>query len=598
MKQLLRYGYGLLLAFGLALSGTDTHAQAPAWVQVATSTQPAMVGAVASTTTAVATDASGNVFVTGYFRGTADFGGTVLTSKNGDMDIFVAKYLPATGTWAWAQRGGGTFSDAGLALAVSGNSVYVTGSINSGPTPGFTAMTFGGTNDGNSLVPLAGISYFDMVVAKYTDNGASGTLNWVQALGNTSDNNGTGIAVKGANVYVAGNSGGKWYLTKLIDTGTAATQSWTYTGGGTGYNVCTGLAINGPNLYLIGSVTNNRTNANAVTFGSDGSPAGVVVNGVKATASSDLLLLKYLDQGATATLQWAQVAGGTQDDSGRGVAVSGNSVYVTGYITNDTDNTCEVVLGGSVPQFGATFFTSDDWLLAKYTDNGASASFNWAHVAGSHHSDVAQGVAVSGNNVYVTGAMYGGPTILIAPPVFGGTGGTVGTLPLIGYGIGNKDLVVAKYADNGSSATVHWAQLGGGPQADLGLGIAVSGQSIYAGGSVMPPASFGALPVPSPLGPAINVLARLVDATLVPLATAPAGVAARPVLYPNPARGLVTLAGSMPGAAVQVLDALGRVVLSATADATGTAKLALPVRQASGVYVVRAGQQALRLTVE
>jgi len=100
MKQLLRYSCGLLLALGLALSAADAYAQAPAWVQVATSTPPARVGAVASTTTAVATDASGNVFVMGYFRGTANFGGTVLTSKNGDTNLFVAKYLPATSTWA------------------------------------------------------------------------------------------------------------------------------------------------------------------------------------------------------------------------------------------------------------------------------------------------------------------------------------------------------------------------------------------------------------------------------------------------------------------------------------------------------------------
>jgi hypothetical protein len=124
----------------------------------------------------VATGASGNVFVAGYFMGTATFGSTVLTSKNGDMDIFIAKYVPATGTWAWAQRGGGNFSDVSFGLAVSGNSVYLTGTVNSGPTPGFTAITFGGTDDANSLLPLASLYSFDTVVAKYTDNGP--TAQW------------------------------------------------------------------------------------------------------------------------------------------------------------------------------------------------------------------------------------------------------------------------------------------------------------------------------------------------------------------------------------------------------------------------------------
>ncbi len=49
---------------------------------------------------------------------------------------------------------------------------------------------------------------------------------------------------------------------------------------------------------------------------------------------------------------------------------------------------------------------------------------------------------------------------------------------------------------------------------------------------------------------------------------------------------------------VTVFDALGRAVTAATADAAGTAALTLPAGLASGVSVVRAGTQALRLTVE
>ena len=69
-------------------------------------------------------------------------------------------------------------------------------------------------------------------------------------------------------------------------------------------------------------------------------------------------------------------------------------------------------------------------------------------------------------------------------------------------------------------------------------------------------------------------------------------------LYPNPATARTTLTGTPPGALVQVFDALGRVVTSATADAAGTAALALPAGLATGVYVVRTGTKALRLTVE
>ncbi|GAB3867424.1 hypothetical protein GCM10028824_09790 [Hymenobacter segetis] len=45
-------------------------------------------------------------------------------------------------------------------------------------------------------------------------------------------------------------------------------------------------------------------------------------------------------------------------------------------------------------------------------------------------------------------------------------------------------------------------------------------------------------------------------------------------------------------------DALDRPVLTATADAAGTAALALPAGLPAGVYVVRTGSKALRLTLE
>jgi hypothetical protein len=77
------------------------------------------------------------------------------------------------------------------------------------------------------------------------------------------------------------------------------------------------------------------------------------------------------------------------------------------------------------------------------------------------------------------------------------------------------------------------------------------------------------------------------------------GTAAGLSLFPNPTRsGAATLTGTLPGTVVTVLDALGRPVTSATADAAGTAALVLPAGLATGVYMVRVGTRALRLTVE
>lgn len=81
-----------------------------------------------------------------------------------------------------------------------------------------------------------------------------------------------------------------------------------------------------------------------------------------------------------------------------------------------------------------------------------------------------------------------------------------------------------------------------------------------------------------------------VQAVALPLAT---GLA----LFPNPATTTTTLVGAPAGSRIQVLDALGRVIITATADANGTAELVLPAGSAGGVYIVRTGSQALRLLV-
>jgi len=69
-------------------------------------------------------------------------------------------------------------------------------------------------------------------------------------------------------------------------------------------------------------------------------------------------------------------------------------------------------------------------------------------------------------------------------------------------------------------------------------------------------------------------------------------------LFPNPTRVAATLTGAEPGAAVQVFDAVGRLVVDTRADTAGRAALVLPTNVATGVYVVRAGTKTLRLTVE
>lgn len=125
----------------------------------------------------VKVDANGNVYVTGNFSGTADFGGTNVTAA-GSVDFFLAKY-DANGTLLWVFKGGGTGFDEGLDIALdpAGNPV-VTG-IFTGPA------TFG-TN------VLVGFGGQDIFLARFT---AGGQLVWIQAMGGPALDNGHGVAV-------------------------------------------------------------------------------------------------------------------------------------------------------------------------------------------------------------------------------------------------------------------------------------------------------------------------------------------------------------------------------------------------------------------
>ena len=94
---------------------------------------------------AVAVDSNGDVYVTGAFEQTATFGSTTLTTAGND-DIFVAK-MNSTGHWLWAVQAGGTYDDQGMDLAIdSSGDVFVTGKFQTTAQFGSDSMTAGPTS--------------------------------------------------------------------------------------------------------------------------------------------------------------------------------------------------------------------------------------------------------------------------------------------------------------------------------------------------------------------------------------------------------------------------------------------------------------------
>ncbi|MCC2545510.1 T9SS type A sorting domain-containing protein [Hymenobacter sp. BT175] len=628
-----RFFPGYLLALLVLLLPSAALAQAPAWAAVAQSSTQA---SGTCQTIGMAVDASGNVFATGIFSGTVAFGSTVLTSAGND-DIFVAKYVPSTNTWAWAQRGGGANIDRGFGIAVSGNSVYVTGYITNNLADD-QIVRFGGSGTTPTSVQVNGASSRssrDLLVAKYTDSGTSATLVWTQVGGGTYLDEANGIAVSGSSVYVTGafannttddyrvrfggsgttpgtvqvkgaSTSTNWDLVvaKYVDNGSSATLVWTQVGGGHASDSGFSLALSGSSLYVSGYITNNLADDNTVRFGGSGTTrASVQVNGASANNSLDLLVAKYTDNGSSAALIWTQVGGGIGADIGYGLAVKGTNVYVTGDIANNLADAASVRFGGSgttpgtLLQNGASTTISDDLVVAKYTDNGPSATVVWTQVGGGTGLDRGQRIEVSGTSLFVTGVTQNS-TADANRVRFGGSGTAPGTVQVNGVGpTASSDFLVAKYTDNGTSAALGWTKVSGGAGEDWGRALAVSGQNVLVSGLTTPSASFDTFTITNPVGVATAVLAHLRDPTL-PLAVARKKTGAL-FLYPNPAHhGTATLTGAEPGLVVQVLDALGRPVLQATVNASGAARLVLPQGLASGVYVVRAGTQVLRLAIE
>jgi uncharacterized protein (AIM24 family) len=136
-----------------------------------------------ATGSSVATDINGNIFVTGAFGSTVDFGSGAVASI-GAKDLFIAKYSPG-GNLLWVTNFGTRTpfpsQSAGAALAVdsSGSNVVVTGTLQS-------TMSLGG-----GILTNAG--YQDAFIAKYS--GRDGRHLWSKAFGGLGPDYGNGIAL-------------------------------------------------------------------------------------------------------------------------------------------------------------------------------------------------------------------------------------------------------------------------------------------------------------------------------------------------------------------------------------------------------------------
>jgi hypothetical protein len=341
----------------------------------------------------IAVDASGNVYVSGYFQATVDFdpgAGSFPLSSAGGTDIMVVK-LDAAGSFVWAKAMGGTGDDTGQSIALDASAnVYSTGS-------------FGATVDfdpGAGLANLTSAGNKDIFVSKLD---VDGNFVWARRNGSTGNDQAMAIAVDAsANVYMGGSfngtvdfdpgagtvnltaSGQGLFVYKL---NTAGTFVWARNTGNGGSGETQGLALDASgNIYTTGYF--------AATVDFD--PGAATVN-LTAAGAGDIFLSK-LD--AAGIFVWAKNMGGTSFYPSHDVAIdlTGN-VYITGYFSGTID------FDPGAGTANLTAAGNNDIFIVSFT---AAGDLVWAKQQGSTSADYGYGITTDASqNVYVTGTFNG-----------------------------------------------------------------------------------------------------------------------------------------------------------------------------------------------
>ncbi len=341
-------------------------------------------------------DASGNVYTSGWFQGTADFdpgASTYNLTSAGDSDIFISK-LDDSGNFVWAKRIGGTSADGAwmLALDASGN-IYTTGrfqgTVDFDPGAGTSNLTSSGNRD---------------IFVLNLDN--SGNFVWAKSMGGTSNDLGKRIAVDASgNVYTTGvflgtadfdpdpsvtynlTSAGGYdiFVSKLDASGNLV---WANRMGGTADDASQGFVLEtSGNVYTTGAFSGTA----------DFDPGSGTYN-LTAASLWDAFISK-LD--ASGNFVWAKRMGGSCYEWGWSIALDGSgNVYSTGEFA------CTGDFNPGTATYNLTPAGNEDIYISKLD---ASGNFVWAqNIGGRSAVSIGRSIALDAyGNIYITGVFAG-----------------------------------------------------------------------------------------------------------------------------------------------------------------------------------------------
>ncbi len=351
---------------------------------------------------AIAVDAGGNVFVTGYYESTSFIIGGTTLNNTGDKDGFVIK-LDNAGNVLWAKGIGGTYDDecTGISCDAAGNA-YIIGFTWS------TTVSFGTTS-------ITSHGDVDVFTAKYN---ASGDVDWAKAIGGSGDDRGRCIVADAAgNHFITGG-----YESTSIDFGLSTlTNTETYKN----YMFLAKYDNTGCNLWAKSAFSAGaRTSGAGVSIDQSGNCyVGGTFDGTTATfgsysitnakpGGSNAFIAKY---NASGVEQWASnPISGPEGNQAYCITTDNDGYsYISGWFTSPT-----VTFGGIVLNSDAF---ADNIFLARYNPTGQVTHayvFKGTGASGGYGNAICND---SNGNVFLTG-YFEGSNMIFGPTTLTNTG--------------------------------------------------------------------------------------------------------------------------------------------------------------------------------
>ncbi|MCX6258526.1 MAG: T9SS type A sorting domain-containing protein [Bacteroidia bacterium] len=507
-----------------------------------------------------ATDAGGNVYITGYLGQSITFdsitfiSGAILAKYSASGDMIFIKGFDSTNLFYPAK------------FVIMNDNLY-----------------FAGTYYVDTLVVNADtLTGEGLYISRYDTDG---NLTWIKNAGSIKNDNGNGYeaiditADNEGNLYVlgemgkspetvtigtnviSGNAQNLNFFAKYTGTGTAV---WAKIIDGTGWNAYTHatsiIADQNSNIYISGDFQCPTLVLDTVTLTNSG--------------YSNIFISKYATSG---DLIWAKTAGGTDADYSFDIAADNSSnTFLIGYFQSPSIAFGDIVLQNE--DTSSVYYTYP-MFITKYDPSGNSL---WAK---SVNNGQASGIATDANgNAFMTGA-YGNPQITFDSIILTHTGDQVDPNSFIVKYSPSGVALWAKSPEEGSSGN------GGGSHGNSGGDIVIDNQdNVYVAGYLLNSGTTAIFGQDTLINhDVIEWCGSTPDIYLVKIHDIPDIINESEqnntiVVFPNPTSGHVRI-NSLPAfAQIQVINSMGQVIQKQDIRNQSGMNLTLPE---SGIYFIR-----------